>query len=411
MEDQKKYLPTRQENSMTLTDPAAIAAAETAKAEVQAMYQMALYNRRNEAEARDRIINHCKRLNFAKRVEYAKPVGNRKIKGPSIRFAEMAMDEWQNIFTRSRVVYEDEHIRKIAVSCTDLERNVTHQGEITLKKTVERKSKKGREVVGERQNTYGETVYIVKATEDELHNKTQANISKIKRNEGLRIIPTDIIDDALDVARRTIAEGIDKDPKGERKKILDAFSAIGVSPKEVERYLNHPISTISPSEIIDLRSVYQTIKDGEATWQDYVSDTKTSPAEMEEKILNGESDKEEKAYVCPHKGCGYTTKSERGLKSHITKVHPPEVIKKDRISEEKVLLNGEDSPEPTPPPSEPERMVTKDQLDYLRNVMKGEWAEEFVVWYGKNPKNMTEAEAQELINNFDDEYEKFMERE
>ena len=70
-----------------MVDPSAIAAAEAAKAEIQAAYLMALYKPRNEMDARDRIINACKRTELAARVEYSKPVGNKKIKGPSIRLA------------------------------------------------------------------------------------------------------------------------------------------------------------------------------------------------------------------------------------------------------------------------------------------------------------------------------------
>jgi len=256
-----------------MVDPSAIAAAEAAKAEIQAAYLMALHKPRNEMDARDRIINACKRTELAARVEYSKPVGNKKIKGPSIRLAEVALNYWGNVNTRSVILYEDESVRRIRVSCIDLENNITHSRDYTLNKTVERKSKLGREddVIRERTNTYNERVYILKATEDEMATKEAAWISKGKRNEGLRLIPSDIIDEAMDTARKTIAEGIKRDPEGEKKKVLDAFSAIGIRPSKLEKYLNHTVASVSPAEIIDLRSVYQTIRDGETTWADYIA--------------------------------------------------------------------------------------------------------------------------------------------
>jgi len=275
MEELATYGVQKKNTAFMAADPSAIAAAEAAKAAIFAGYQMALLKPRNEMDARDNILRACGRTDMAKRVEYAKPVGGKKIRGPSVRFAEVALNYWGNVTTQSFILYEDEMVRRIRVSCVDMENNITHSRDYTLQKIIERRSKAGREndVIGERVNSYGDKVYILKATEEEMATKEAAWISKGKRNEGLRLIPSDIIDEALDVARRTIAEGIKKDPEGEKKRILDSFSSIGVKPSEIEKYLGHTISTVSPAELIDLRSVFQTIRDGEATWADYIAQT------------------------------------------------------------------------------------------------------------------------------------------
>ena len=250
--------------------PAALAAAEAAKARIQSAYTLALHRPRNVDQSRERILAACKRPRFAEKVEYSKPQGKSHIKGPSVRLAELALREWGNVLIDIQTVHEDESVRRIKVYITDMETNTTFSKEITVAKTVERKSKAGREVVSDRTNSYGETVYVVIATDDELATKEAALVSKVVRNEGLRIIPQDIVEEALDVARETLSKGAKDDPEGERRKILDAFAGLGIKPKDLALYLGHGTERIDPSEILELRKVYQAIRDGESKWADYL---------------------------------------------------------------------------------------------------------------------------------------------
>jgi hypothetical protein len=221
----------------------------------------------------------CKRSEFAGKAEYNKPVGGKGITGPSIRFAELALREWGNILIDVQTVYEDENLRRVKVSATDLETNAQFSKDIQIKKIIERKSKKNREddVVGIRKNSYGQTVHILKATDDEMYTKEAAWVSKVLRNEGLRLIPTDIIEEGMQTARATVANRVIQDPEGEKKKILDAFSSLGIKPKELEKHLNHTIDVISPAELVSLRVIYQSIRDGETSWADYVVDKDEEP--------------------------------------------------------------------------------------------------------------------------------------
>jgi hypothetical protein len=261
----------KQSYEMTVADPSAIAAAESVKARIQAAYIMAINRPRNADDARVRILEACRRPEFAARVEFNKPVG-KGIKGPTIRFAETAMRLWGNIDSDVQVVYDDEQFRRISIRVTDLETNSTFSKQINIRKTVERKNAAGRDgvVIGQRQNSNGEIVYIVQSTDDELITKENALISKAIRNEGLRLIPSDIIDEGLAVARETLRTKDSQDPAAAKKRILDAFAGLGVKPKELEKYLKHGLDTISPAEIGDLRAVHAAIKEGDATWADYI---------------------------------------------------------------------------------------------------------------------------------------------
>jgi len=259
-----------QQKSLQPSDPAAVAAAEAVKARIQSAYQMAIYKPRSESGARQKILDACKNKTFAEAAEYSKPVGGSSIKGPSIRFAELALREWGNVIVETQMLYEDMATRRVKVSVLDLETNASFGRDITISKTVERANSSGREVLGQRTNTSGKAVYIVKATDDEIANKESASISKVVRNEGLRLIPADIIEDAMTEVHKTLKSGVSKDIKTERKKIGDAFIAIGIPVDELEAYLGHSMDRVTDDEVVNLRSIYNTIKSGEAKWADYM---------------------------------------------------------------------------------------------------------------------------------------------
>lgn len=265
-------------------DPAAIAAAEIAKTRLQAAYQVAMARPRNTEQVRQNLLAACRRPRFAEKAQYSKPVGGGSIKGPSIRFAETALREWGNFRSDINVVYEDESIRRVQINITDFETNAQFTKEVTVRKTVERRFTKDREIVGERENSRGEKVYIVKATDEEIANKEAALISKAVRNEGLRLLPSDIIEEALDVAQETIQSQIKEDPDGNKRKIIDAFGSIGIKVSSLESFIGHEMESIAASEIAELRSIFSSIKDGEAKWADYLAlKRKTESADEEER--------------------------------------------------------------------------------------------------------------------------------
>ena len=271
---------------------AAIAVSASARAEVESAFMMALKMPRNRDQARIEILDSCKNIIFAEKVKYKKPVGKKKegnqwvqnyVEGPSIRFAEEMIRSWGNVKVQCVTIYEDVAKRISLVNVVDLQKNISYSKQITIVKTVERKSAKDRDVISERLNSYGDRIFIVVATDDEVNIKEAALISKEIRNASLRLIPQDIIDEAMHTTAMTIRAGVSSDIKGARKSILDSFATIGVKPVDLEEYVKHSIDTVSPEEIVDLRAVYKTIADGQSTWKEYVDKGEvTSDKKVEE---------------------------------------------------------------------------------------------------------------------------------
>ncbi|MBL8910376.1 MAG: hypothetical protein JNM17_06700 [Archangium sp.] len=245
----------------------ALAISAQAEAEVKARWAIAQRVPRNIDQVRVDLLKECERPGFADVAKYSKPVGGQKVVGPSIRFVEAALRCMRNVFASTTVVSEDRTTRRLQVMVTDLEANVSWPRQITLEKTVERRSREGREVVYTRLNTKGETVFVVIATEDELANKEAAAVSKAIRTAGLRVIPGDLIEEAMRKVDQVREAGIRKDPAGERKKMVDAFMALGVKPEQLVEYLGHALDACQPVEIAELRDIHAALREGETTWR------------------------------------------------------------------------------------------------------------------------------------------------
>ncbi len=268
--------------SMQLRETQAAALAERAKAQVQARYIIAQQRPRNLDEVRVRVLEHCRRPRFAAAAEYAKPVGGQKITGPSIRFVETALQEYGNVLPEATITLDDDHKRVIQVSVTDLERNITYYDDAIVEKFVERRqTKSGDEVLGSRINSTGQTVYKVRATEDDFANKAASAVSKKTRNLGLRILPADLVDEAMATCQQTRASGDKTDPTAARKQIVDAFAAMGVRPGDLDEYLGHPFDQASPTELDELRAAYAAIREGETKWVALVEVQRGARGEVE----------------------------------------------------------------------------------------------------------------------------------
>lgn len=269
-------------NDLAVADTASTAVAAQAKALVEARYIMAIRRPRDMDVVRERMLKECCRPSFAAVARYVKPVGQDRAKwpsGPSIRFAEAAVRNMGNVTVETMTVYDDREKRIVRVMVTDLEANVPYSQDITIAKTIERRKKKdGDVVISTRTNTYGDTVYILEATDDDIINKQQALISKAIRTQGLRLIPGDIIDECMDQVLVTQRNTDAEDPDAAKRKLFDAFGALGVRAEQLKEYLGHDAATLAPKELADLRALYAAIRDGEATWRE-VMDAKTGAAE------------------------------------------------------------------------------------------------------------------------------------
>jgi ElaB/YqjD/DUF883 family membrane-anchored ribosome-binding protein len=188
--------------------------------------------------------------------------------GPSIRFAEEAFRNLGNLWASINPMFENGEKRVLRFDLMDLETNNTDSTIITVPKTVERSFlKEGQVAISSRQNSRGKVVYLVEATDDDLQVKQGALVAKARRDAIVRALPSDVKEDAMEAIKRTLANRDAKDPSGALKRIVDAFQMdLRIMPDQIEKYLGHELTTITPAEIQSLRGVYTAVRDGDSTW-------------------------------------------------------------------------------------------------------------------------------------------------
>lgn len=237
-----------------------------ARADIEARWTMAMHRPRDMDQVRSLLMKECARPGFADAAIYHKPIGD-GIEGLSIRFAEAAARCFGNIAMDVAQIYDDDNTRVMRVSATDLETNVTWPQDVTISKTVERRHlRNGQTAVATRTNSYGDLVYLVAATDDDLLNKQNALVSKALRTAILRIIPGNLQDEAFDKCNAILKDKAAKDPDAARNSMCDGFASLNIMPADLAEWLGHDLGTATPAEVELLRRLYVAIRDGQATW-------------------------------------------------------------------------------------------------------------------------------------------------
>ncbi|HMI91956.1 MAG TPA: hypothetical protein VK509_11360 [Polyangiales bacterium] len=284
--------------AMAKAETAVSAVAMQARTQVEARFLMAVHRPRDLDVVRVKLLKECTRPGFAETARYRRPIGKKQnertkqweeafIEGPSIRFAEAAIRAMGNIDIQSPTIYDDDRTRIVRVVVTDLEANATYSLDITVEKTVERRKLRGKQKpLGIRENSYGDTVYIVFATGSEVTVKQSAEVSKAIRTLGLRLLPGDIQEECMAKCIATRDAKIKEDPEGARKGMIDGFASIGVSPDELKLYVQQDLSSLSPVQIGELRDLFLAIKDGVTTW----GEVKRARAEEDQDDGDGDGD-------------------------------------------------------------------------------------------------------------------------
>lgn len=276
----------------------AIAASEQQRAiaEVQAAMVIARANPRDQIVAMDRILNACTRPTLADAAVYQYSKGGSDVSGPSIRLAEAMAQQWGNISFGIRELEQRGGESTVQAFAWDIETNVKR--EITFQVPHIRYTRNG-----------------AKRLEDprDIYEMVANQGSRRLRACILAVIPGDVTEAAVLQCEATMKAKADTSPEAV-KKMLDAFAPYGVTKEQIEKRIQRHIDAIQPAQIVALKKIYASLRDGmsvAADWFDPIEqppgsapDVPTSATEAAKAALRKRSS--DKPHAADQEGAGDT---------------------------------------------------------------------------------------------------------
>ena len=246
-----------------------------AVAEVQAALFIARTNPRDQKRAMDRILNACCRPSLAESAIYAYARGGSSITGPSIRLAEAVAQQWGNMQFGIRELSNQGGKSEVQAFAWDVETNTRR--EITFTVPHIRHTKKGSYKLEDPRDIY-----------------------ELVANQGARrlracilaVVPGDVVEAAVNQCQLTLQSHTDVTAEG-IKKLIEAFEPLNVTKAQIEKFCQCRAEAIKPAQIVRLRSIYTSLRDGMSSPSDWFEPDETAqpPATIEAKVEPSLKDK------------------------------------------------------------------------------------------------------------------------
>lgn len=237
-------IPTEQTPVVPHRTATVEAAAQRELAEVQAAILLAKRFPRNQQEAIDRILNACQRQGLAEAALYSYSRGGTEITGPSIRLAETIAQNWGNLQFGIREVEQRHGESTVEAYAWDMETNVR---QVKVFQVPHKRVTKAR-------------TYALEDPRDIYENVANQGARRL-RACILGIIPGDVVEAATEQAEETLTAKADCSPEA-LKKLVTAFEGFSVTKEQIETRIQRRLDSITPAQVVGLRKVYNSLKDG-----------------------------------------------------------------------------------------------------------------------------------------------------
>lgn len=232
----------------------AVIASESQRAMIEVMTSFEVAKRfpRDPAVAAGKILRECERPTLAALGRFSFPMGGQTIEGPTIRLLEAIARAWGNVQFGFKVLSSNKQRSIVRAFAFDLESNTNANKEFEVRHWIDTKSG-GRPCRDEREQ-----------------NMLVANQAQRRVRSCLEaLIPRDVLDMAEDKCEETNKKNVDTTPAG-IKKVLSAFDALDVNKAMIEaRFGGLKADAFKAPQILALRKIYASLKDGMATVEDF----------------------------------------------------------------------------------------------------------------------------------------------
>lgn len=240
---------------------AEIAASREAQ-EVQVAMVAAKKFPRDNITAYNRIMSDCTRKSLAEKALYEYPRGGQVITGPSIHLARALARGWGNLDSGFKVLEATAKESTVMAYCWDLETNYRETKVFTVPHV--RYTKNG--------GTYSLT------DPRDIYEAVANQAARRERACILSVIPSDVVDAAVGQCNVTLA-GDSKMPLVDmvRALVKNFQEQYSVTKEMLEAYIGCKAEAFSMQSVIRLKNVYNTLRDGSASVEQYFDMTANAP--------------------------------------------------------------------------------------------------------------------------------------
>lgn len=233
--------------------------------EVQAAMVVAKKFPRDENESENRIIKACTRVGLAEQATYEYPRGGTRVTGPSIRLAEALARGWGNIDYGIVELEQKNGKSEMMAYAWDLENNTRVTRIFTVEHTRDTRS-------GSKKLTSSRDIYEMTANMGA--RRVRACI--------LEVIPGDIVDVAIKQCETTLKSNQSQPLEERVENMIETFqNEFGVSKDMLEEKIGCNTSAFSENNLISLKAVYRSLKDGMAGVDDYFGTTEVEKSPLD----------------------------------------------------------------------------------------------------------------------------------
>lgn len=216
---------------------------------------------RDPVTAYNHIMSDCMRRSLAEKAMYEYPRGGSMVTGPSIHLARALARGWGNIKSGFKVLEETPKSSVVMAYCHDLETNYYEEKIFSVQHV--RETKKGGYAL-----TDPRDIYEMVANQ----------AARRERSCILSVIPSDVVDAAVEQCKLTLTKG-SKMPLVDmvRHLVKNYQEQFGVTVDMLEDFIGCKKDAFSQQSVIRLKNVYNALRDGSASVEQYFDMSKAAP--------------------------------------------------------------------------------------------------------------------------------------
>lgn len=221
-------------------------------AQVVASIESARRYPRDMHRAYNSIMKACERYGLADVATYSYPRGGETVTGPSIRLIEEIARNWGNMHFGIVQLSQNSKETVMEAYAWDLETNYRPSTVFTVPHQM--KARGRIKELSDPRDVYEHT----------------ANMGARRLRAMLqRALPSDVIDAAQRKCQETLRAGASANLEDKIRAMLLAFAKLSVTQQHIEDKIGHPVADMDVDEMLELTSIYNSIKDGAAKREDH----------------------------------------------------------------------------------------------------------------------------------------------